>query len=207
MSRSSRLTDVGEDFAEIGVAAPGLDVAQAAPGAHLGARRHEELHVGLRADHRADVAAVEHRAAGLRGEGALLVDQDLAHAREDGDLGGRLAHLMRRQRLAVEVLEIDLARGGLGRRDIVERQAVDEQRMADGAVGQPGVEMRQVVIVGQPARQRAFAGGGGAVYGDGEGGGQFRSRGVAVSEHIVRFKARSLPRIFMSRLDLDRAFS
>ena len=63
---------------------------------------------------------------------------------------------MRRQRLAVEVFEIDLAGGGLGRRDIVERQPVNEQRMADGTVGQPGVEMRQVVIVGEPPRQRAF---------------------------------------------------
>ena len=75
---------------------------------------------------------------------------------------------MRRQRLAVEVRQIDLARGGLGRRDIVERQAMAEQRMRDGAVGQAGVEMRQVVIVGKPARQRAFAGGRGTVDGDGE---------------------------------------
>ena len=106
------------------------------PGAHLRARRDIELHVGVGADHGADVAAVEHGAAGLCGEGALLVDQDFPHLREHRDPRGRVGHRVRRQRVLVEIGQVDLARRGLGRRFIVERQAVRQQRMADGAVGQ-----------------------------------------------------------------------
>ena len=46
------------------------------------------------------------------------MDKYFSHAQEDRDLRGRLAGLMRRQRFAVEVFEIDLTRGGLGRRDM-----------------------------------------------------------------------------------------
>ena len=166
MSRSSRRVDVGEDFGEIGLAAVAFDLVEPAPGAHLGARRDVELHVGIGADHRADVAAVEHRAGRLSGEVALLFDQDAPHARDDRHLRGRLADRMRRQHGAVELRQIDLARRGLGGRGVVQRQAVRQQRMRDGAVGQAGVEMVEVIVVGKPARQRALAGAGGPVDGD-----------------------------------------
>src|SRR5690606_7141101 len=74
----------------------------------------------------------------------------------------------------------DLAGCSLGRRDVVERQAVDQQGVADGTVGQAGVQMRQVVIVGKPARQRALSRCGGTVDGNSE-------RGVVVHQADPRF--------------------
>ena len=76
---------------------------------------------------------------------------------------------MRRQHRPVELCQVDLAGSGFGGRDIVERQAEPKQRMGNSAIGEAGVEQVQPVMVGEPARQGAFAGAGGAVDGDGEG--------------------------------------
>ena len=74
----------------------------AAPRPLLGRRGDEELHVGERADHRADVAPVENRAGRLRGEPALEVEERLAHRLERRDDRGRLAHLGAAQARVVE---------------------------------------------------------------------------------------------------------
>ena len=50
---------------------------EAALGADFGRGGDEQLDVGVGRDHRADVAAVEHRAALLRGEALLPVEQGL----------------------------------------------------------------------------------------------------------------------------------
>ena len=77
---------------------------------------------------------------------------------------------MGRKHCAVELRQVDLPRRRLGGRGVVERQAVRQQRMRHGAVGEAGVEMVEVVVVGEPRRQRALAGAGRPVDGDGEGG-------------------------------------
>src|SRR3546814_7774667 len=69
--------------------------------------RQEEFHISLRADHRADVAAVEHRALETAGRGgreaALEVQQGGPHRRDGGHLGGRLAHRLQAQVVALEI--------------------------------------------------------------------------------------------------------
>ena len=76
---------------------------------------------------------------------------------------------MGRKHGAVEAIQGDqprrLHRMGL----VVERPAQREQLVSDGPVGQAGVEMWQVVIVGETAGERALAGACGAVDGDDEG--------------------------------------
>ena len=139
--------------------------------ARRGARRDEQLDRRFGADHRADVAAVEHRARRAVRESALLVDQHAPHRRNDRNPGGGVGDGMGRQRFAVEVGEIDEFSRLDGARLVVQRPAPGDQHRRDGAVGQPGVEIGQVVIVGEPARERALAGRGGAVDGDDEGGG------------------------------------
>src|SRR5712675_1707366 len=59
--------------------------------AHLRGGGDEDLHVRLRADHRADVAAVEHGAGRGGGELALERRQGGPHPRNGGHLRGRLA--------------------------------------------------------------------------------------------------------------------
>ena len=113
----------------------------------------------LRADHRADVAAVEHRALFARGEAALQFDERRANVGDRPDDGGRFAHVARAQARVVEIGERKPPRsGGRGRR-VVERQAFVEERAGGGAIEQAGVEMRQLVMRGEPASQRALAGG------------------------------------------------
>ena len=69
----------------------------------------------------------------------------------------------------VEIGEVDLPRRLDGVRFVVQRQALLQQAIAHRAIGQAGVEMRQMVIVGQPAGERALAGRSGTVDGDEEG--------------------------------------
>jgi hypothetical protein len=97
----------------------------------------------LRADHRADVAPVKHRAAGLGREAALAFDQAAAHRRHGCDDGGRLADLATAQAILGEggLIEMGDDRGrGVGIVDIV---AGIEHGARDHAVEQAGVEIGQ----------------------------------------------------------------
>src|SRR5581483_9686804 len=82
-----------------------LQLVVAAAGADLRARGDEQLHVRIRGDHRADVAAVEDGATILVGEIALALDQGLADEWIDGDARGDAAG---RLALQLRVGEIDL---------------------------------------------------------------------------------------------------
>ena len=53
-------------------------------------------------------------------------------------------------------------------RRIVQRPALLQHHVRNGAIGEAGVEMRQVVIVGDAPGERTLAGCGGAVNCDGE---------------------------------------
>ena len=97
LSRSSRRADVLQHVVVGDGLALGGQLAPAALGAHLGAGGDEQLGRRVRGDHRADVAPVEHRAAGLGGEGALEVEQRRAHRRMDRHPAGRLAGRRRAQ--------------------------------------------------------------------------------------------------------------
>ena len=59
LSRSSRRSDIGQHFGLGHAMASLAELAIAPPRALLGARGHEQFHVGIRADDRADVAAVD----------------------------------------------------------------------------------------------------------------------------------------------------
>ena len=71
-------------------------LAQPAARAYLGACDDEELHLGIRADDRADIAAVQHGALRPAGELALLLNEDAADLRDDGDAGRRIGDRMGR---------------------------------------------------------------------------------------------------------------
>src|SRR5258706_7909525 len=83
--------DVGEDVGFVNLGAAAAELEGAALGTHLRGGGDEDLHVRLRADHRADVAAVEHGAGRGGGEGPLEGRQGGPHARNGGHQRGRLA--------------------------------------------------------------------------------------------------------------------
>ncbi|MCY1306842.1 hypothetical protein D9M70_567260 [compost metagenome] len=68
----------------------------------------------------------------------------------------------------IETGELDLARHLLSDRLVIERQAGIQQRLGGSAIGEAGVEMMKAVFLGDPARERALAGCGRSVDGDGD---------------------------------------
>ena len=73
--------DVREDLGLVHLFAATAQFERPAPGALLGRGRDVELHLGLGADHRADVAPVQHRAGSFARKAALELDQRLTHLR------------------------------------------------------------------------------------------------------------------------------
>ena len=67
--------DVGDQAVHVGFAAMGLGILEAAFGADMDAGGDEDLGIGVRRDHGADVAPVEDGAARLGGEVALALGQ------------------------------------------------------------------------------------------------------------------------------------
>ena len=104
---------VGENVGLLRALAVGAKLEEAAPRARLRLRGDEDLHVGAGADHRADVAAIEHCARPFGGEIALERHQRGAHVGYGGDDRGGLADRVALQ-LLVERRRIEPA-GGLRR--------------------------------------------------------------------------------------------
>ncbi len=75
------LQDVGQNGVVVRPFAAMREFERAPLGAGCGAGGHEDLHVRVRGDDRADVAAVENRASRPGSEGALRLEQRLANAR------------------------------------------------------------------------------------------------------------------------------
>src|SRR4051794_8660704 len=71
--------DIGQHPRLVGVLPPRPGLEGAAAGADLRVSDDEDLHVGVRTDHGADVATIEHRAGRIGGELALKIEQYLAH--------------------------------------------------------------------------------------------------------------------------------
>ena len=105
---------------------------------------------------------------GLLGEGALLVDENTPHLGNDSHLRRGIRDGMGGQPMIVEVGEIDLPGGFDGMRFIVQRPAFLQHHMRHGAIGEAGVEMAEVVIVGDASGERALSGSRRAVDGDDE---------------------------------------
>ncbi len=137
---------------------------QPAPaGADLRRRRDEEFYRGVGRDDRADVAAVEHGARSLMGEGDLVGFERRAHFRDGGGLAGALAGF------AAPEGVVGQQGGGDQRPGLRRRNASHMRQMADGAVQQAGIEKRQAVIGGDYAGQSALSGSGRPIEGDKEG--------------------------------------
>ena len=78
-----------------------------------------------------------------------------------GGVGGRAAQVG-----AGEVFGAQGGGGGFGAGRVGRVGAGIQHAAADGAVEQAGIEVAQAQLGGEPAGERAFAGGGGAVNGD-----------------------------------------
>src|SRR5579885_2377722 len=138
------------------------------PGAFLAAGGDEQLHVGVGADHRADVAAVEHRALRLPGEASLEGEQGGSFLQNGGDHRGGAADRLVAQARIVEQRRVEAARRRRGGFGIGRIAAGGEHAQRRGAVEPPGIEMGQAELCGEVSRQRALARGGRAVDGDDE---------------------------------------
>ncbi len=85
--------DIGQDRLVGGLLPAIPDLAMPSPRALLGGRRDEQLHVGIRADDRTDVAPIEHRPGRTDRERALEREERIPHRLEGRNHGGGLAHL------------------------------------------------------------------------------------------------------------------
>jgi len=73
--------DVGEHIGGISRRSGGLQLGHTARRANLWGRRDENFHIGVRKNHRSNVAAIDHRARRRATEAALQVDECGAHLR------------------------------------------------------------------------------------------------------------------------------
>src|SRR5271154_679161 len=158
--------DVGQNRLVVGLFAAPDQFERAALRPRRRAGGDEDLHVCFRTDDRADVPAVEDRAAWPGCERALRLDERRANAGHRRNDGRSLAHLACAQRRIVEIAEAQSPRSRNRRGFVVKVAVVSDEGGRDRAVKQPGIEMRQPVMRRNPARDRAFTRGRGAVDGD-----------------------------------------
>ena len=157
-SRSSRAQDVGQDVRLVGGLAASAQLQRATLRADLRRRNDENLHVGVGADHRADVAAVEHRAGRRCGERALEVEQCGTHLRHRRHHRSRFADLIDLERRFIEFApdRAPCAAAMAASRSAGLRPA-SSTAFATARYKQPGVEMAQPVMRGEPLAERALA--------------------------------------------------
>ena len=148
-----------------------LFVAPLGAGARIG--DDEELDVGIGRDVGADVAAVEHGAAGLPGEGALALQKRRPDRRIGGNARRDLRYRLAPQFLIGRVEPQVAARAQ--RLELVRRVAAPAPQVErDRAVKQAGVHVRQSEMLRQRAGDRPLPACRGAVDRDDEG--SFRGR-------------------------------
>ncbi len=171
MSRSSRRRMSARTSASSTAPPAACSSSGAAAGAHLRRRGDEDLHLGIREDDRADVAAVEHRARA--GCGRNRAESRAAPPAPPGSPRPREAASPTAWLLSARLVESrrDRARARPRPRRvaIVERLAGIEQRLRHRAVDQAGIEMPQPIVGGEPLAERALAGGRRPVDGDDHG--------------------------------------
>ena len=150
--------DVGKDRGLVGRLTGSAQFERAATRALFRRRGDEDLHVRVRADHRADVAPVEHRAGRHGGKLALEGEQRGAHLRNRRHDRGGLADCVTLQRVLVEcapdrapcAAAMACALSSSGR-------PASMQRLGDRAIEQPGVEMAQAEMRREALAERALA--------------------------------------------------
>src|ERR1700674_625092 len=86
--------DIRQYRSLIGVLPPRPRFQGPAAGADVWVGDDEDLHIGVRADHGTDIAAIEHRAGRIRRKLPLKIQQNLAHLRNRRDHRGGLADLL-----------------------------------------------------------------------------------------------------------------
>ena len=128
-----------------------------AAGAHFRRRGDENLNVGIGTDDGADIAAVEHGAGRLGGEVALKGEQRRAHLGMAETIEAASPTAWRLERGFVEARRIERLGGGDRGGLVVRAAAGIEQRFGHRAIDQPGVEMAQAVMRGEPLAERALA--------------------------------------------------
>src|SRR5690606_14517095 len=158
--------DIGEELAAIHTLAAGFELAGAAVGAHGGIGDDEELGVRFGRDHRADIAAIEDGATGLRREIALEGEQRLAHAGKDSDAGGQDPHLRAEQEFGVHPGHVEQFGGAGGAALDVGGIDMGLNRESDGAVEQARIEVGEVEMPAQGGGDGALARGGRTIDGD-----------------------------------------
>ena len=151
------LENIGEQRGKVTRFAARRQFQHAAAGALKRCRRHIDFHLRLRADHRADIAPVEHRTLRAVGKLALRRNQLGAHRRHGSNPRGSLAHFAGAQHILVEIREGQRAGSSDCCGFVFKRVACIQQRQRCGAIQQAGIEMRQMIVAGQTPRQRAFA--------------------------------------------------
>ena len=149
--------DIGQYGGFVGVLAPRPRLQGAAAGPDLGVGNDEDLHVGVRADHGTDVAAIEHGARRIGGELPLKIQQYLAQFRKSRDHRSGVAHDLRLQGGVSEFFGIELKRRRDGEHLVCQVGAGIQQRLGDRAVDHAGIEVTIAVMVGEPLAERALA--------------------------------------------------
>src|ERR1700733_831433 len=155
--------DIGQDRRLVGRLPPRLRLQGSTAGTHFGVGHDEDFDVGVRANHGADVPAVQYRPWRVSGKLPLKIQQHLAHFRVGRDHGSGCADLVRFQRRIVEGLGVQpprrFDRGGL----IREVSPLADQRVRDSAVDRAGIEVTVAIMRGQALGERALARGRGSV--------------------------------------------
>src|SRR5262249_19984177 len=151
--------NVSQDVGCTHVLALHLELKGSPPGTLLRRRRDENLHVRLRTDHRPNIAAVEHGAVWSGGEFLLEIEQRGPHVRHCCDDRSRFPDRMTLEFRFVKARRIKLERRGGDTCAIVELVPGIQDGLRNCPVHQPGVEVRQPVVLGQSLGNRAFAGG------------------------------------------------
>ena len=157
----------------------------------------------MRRDHRADIAPVEHGAAGLVGEIHLPLEQRLAHRGMHRRAAGEAARTFIAKRGIVEQRIRKIA-GGEGVRGLVGIAMIKLRLIAHGAIEQPGVEHGEAEMLGKRLGDGAFARSGGAVDRDDH---RIRPSGKWIFPASAETSKKPTPCLAASRVTAEKAFS
>ena len=160
--------DLRADFVARDLATLRLHLAKAPVSPRVERGGDEQLHIRIGADHRADIAPVEHCAAGLLREGPLAFEQRRAHLRVDRDTTGKPPDCLAAQ-FRVGQQTVGEVRRSKSIRLAVGVASCELHLPPDRAVEQAGIEMRQAEMRGYGLGKSALAAGGGSVDGDDHG--------------------------------------
>jgi hypothetical protein len=195
--------NVGEDVIEMDVDAARSKFVKATSGADFWSGGNEQLRVGFGRDDGANVAAVKDCAAGLTGEGTLT----LKECSPDGGMGGddrSGAGSSFAANFGIGKHRVAEVASGKGIGFVRRIAAVTQDREADGAIEQAGVEMWQVEMGSKRASNRALARRRGAIDGNDH---EVRDRSAVIRPKIAII-AHATSRITAARLKwTDREMS